>query len=182
MRHQDPELHWVLKPGVWSELEDHGFRAGSSPGLIAQFVKNLPAMQETWVWFLGRQDPLEKEMATHSSILAWRIHGHKSLVGNSPWDCKCQTWLRTTPPPPSPGHLGLSPKLDFGQVYVSAHGFKPQSEMHGLSRSNLSVPHSWWINTMWSIHTMEYYSIIKRNEVPIHTCYNIDEPWKHYAK
>ena len=41
--------------------------------LIAQSVKNLPAMQETWVRFLGREDPLEKEMATHSSILAWRI-------------------------------------------------------------------------------------------------------------
>jgi len=36
-------------------------------------VKNLPAMQETWVWFLGQEDPLEKEMATHSSILAWEI-------------------------------------------------------------------------------------------------------------
>ena len=41
--------------------------------LIAQLVKNLPAMQETWVRFLGWEDPLEKEMATHSSILAWRI-------------------------------------------------------------------------------------------------------------
>ena len=38
--------------------------------LIAQSVKNLPAMQETWVQFLGRENPLEKEMATHSSILA----------------------------------------------------------------------------------------------------------------
>ena len=36
-------------------------------------VKNLPAMQETWVQSLGWEDPLEKEMATHSSILAWRI-------------------------------------------------------------------------------------------------------------
>ena len=36
-------------------------------------VKNLPAAQETWVRTLGREDPLEKEMATHSSILAWRI-------------------------------------------------------------------------------------------------------------
>ena len=41
--------------------------------LIAQLVKNLPAVQETWVQFLGQKDPLEKEMATHSSILAWRI-------------------------------------------------------------------------------------------------------------
>ena len=41
--------------------------------LAAQMVKNLPAMQETQVWFLGWEDPLEKGMATHSSILAWRI-------------------------------------------------------------------------------------------------------------
>ena len=36
-------------------------------------VKNLPAMQETWVQSLGQEDPLEKEMATHSSILTWKI-------------------------------------------------------------------------------------------------------------
>ena len=41
--------------------------------LVAQMVKNLPAMQETWVWSLGQEDPLEKGMVTHSSILAWRI-------------------------------------------------------------------------------------------------------------
>ena len=40
---------------------------------MAQTVKNLPAMQETQVQALGHEDPLEKEMATHSSILAWRI-------------------------------------------------------------------------------------------------------------
>ena len=40
---------------------------------VAQMVKNLPAMQETRVRSLGQKDPLEKEMATHSSILAWRI-------------------------------------------------------------------------------------------------------------
>ena len=41
--------------------------------LVAQMVKNLPAMQKARVWSLGPEDPLEKEMATHSSILAWRI-------------------------------------------------------------------------------------------------------------
>ena len=40
---------------------------------MAQMVKNLPAMQETWIQSLGLDDPLEKGMATHSSILAWRI-------------------------------------------------------------------------------------------------------------
>ena len=41
--------------------------------LVAQTVKNLPAVQETWVSSLVQEDPLEKEMATHSSTLAWRI-------------------------------------------------------------------------------------------------------------
>ena len=41
--------------------------------LVAQRLKHLPAMRETWVWSLGQEDPQEKEMATHSSILAWRI-------------------------------------------------------------------------------------------------------------
>ena len=40
---------------------------------VAPVVKNLPAMQETWVQSLGWEDPLEEEMATHSSILAWKI-------------------------------------------------------------------------------------------------------------
>ena len=41
--------------------------------LVAQLVKNLPAKQESWVQSLGQEDPLEKGMATHSSILAWKI-------------------------------------------------------------------------------------------------------------
>ena len=41
--------------------------------LVAQVVKNPPAMPETWVQSPGREEPLEEEMATHSSILAWRI-------------------------------------------------------------------------------------------------------------
>ena len=43
--------------------------------LVTQKVKNMPAMQETWVQSLGWEDPLQKEMATHSSVLAWRIPG-----------------------------------------------------------------------------------------------------------
>ena len=52
-----------------------GFRdmAVNKPPLVARTVKNLPAMQETQVQTLGWKDPLEKGMATHSSILAWRI-------------------------------------------------------------------------------------------------------------
>ena len=43
--------------------------------LIAQLLKNPPAMQETWVRFMGGEDPLEEGVATHSSVLAWRIPG-----------------------------------------------------------------------------------------------------------
>ena len=50
-------------------------------------VKTLPAAQETWVQSLGQEDPLEKEMATHSSILPGEFH-RQSMVGYSPWGCK----------------------------------------------------------------------------------------------
>ena len=51
-------------------------------------LKNPPAMQEMWVRSLDQEGSFEKGLATHSSILAWRIHGHSSLVGYSPWGCK----------------------------------------------------------------------------------------------
>ena len=53
---------------------------------MAQMVKNLPVMQETWVRSLGQEDPLEK--AVHSSILAWRIPWTEEPWRASPWDCK----------------------------------------------------------------------------------------------
>ena len=56
--------------------------------LVAQMVKNLPAVQETQVQSLGWKDSLGKGMATHSSILAWRIPWTEKLVGYSPWGCK----------------------------------------------------------------------------------------------
>ena len=51
-------------------------------------VKSLPAVRETRVQSLGQKDPLKKEMATHSSILAWKSHGWRSLAGYSPWGHK----------------------------------------------------------------------------------------------
>ena len=53
----------------WNVYMSNWFRAS----LVAQLVKNPPALQETSVWSLGGEDSLEKEMATHSSILAWEI-------------------------------------------------------------------------------------------------------------
>ena len=70
--------------------------------LLAQLVKNLPAMQETLIQSLGQEDPLEKEMATHSSILAWRIPwaeepGEPQSMGSA----RIRHDLATKPPPPS---------------------------------------------------------------------------------
>ena len=57
-------------------------------GLVVQRLKRLPAMQETWVRSLGWEDPLEKEMATHSSILAWRIPWTEELGGLQSTGCE----------------------------------------------------------------------------------------------
>ena len=70
------QLKWL------SSSSNHTFRAS----LVAQLVKNLPAMQETWIRSLGWEDPLEKGRATHSSILVWRIPWTKGVV-------KSRTWL-----------------------------------------------------------------------------------------
>ena len=51
-------------------------------------VKGLPTVQKTWIQSLDGEDPLEQGMAIHSSILAWRIHGQRNLVGYSPQGCK----------------------------------------------------------------------------------------------
>ena len=51
---------------------------------VAQWVKNLLEMQETQVPSLGWEDPLEKEITTHSSTLAWKSHGQRNLAGYSP--------------------------------------------------------------------------------------------------
>ena len=81
--------------------------------LVAQLVENLPAMWETWDWFLGWEDPLEKGTATQSSILAWRIpwtivhgvtksqrglsdfHFHFSASGWQIWGLNQAVWLLT---------------------------------------------------------------------------------------
>ena len=63
--------------------------------LVAQMVKNPPAMQEPWVWSMGQEDPLEKGMTTHSSILAWEILWTKELGRlQSMGSQKSQTQLR----------------------------------------------------------------------------------------
>ena len=64
--------------------------------MVSLVAKNPPAMQETGVRSLGQEDPPEKEMATHSSVLAWKIHGQRSLAGYSPWGPKESVRTETT--------------------------------------------------------------------------------------
>ena len=93
--------------------------------LVAQKIKNLPAMWETRVWSLEKEDPLEKEMATHSSVLPGESHGSRRLVGYSPWGHKesdMTKWLTLSfTPHPRATHnqrftnLGQYEKKDLGK-------------------------------------------------------------------
>ena len=95
--------------------------------LVAQMVKHLSTMQETWVWYLGREDPLEKETATHSSTLAWKI----------PWTKE-------------PGRLQFS-SIQFSRSVVS-NSLWPRELQHARPPCQLptpgfypnSCPLSWW--------------------------------------
>ena len=79
----------VVSGPVWSQISHSCPKATDNPPwilafLVTQSVKNLPVMLRTRVRSLGQEDPLEKEMATHSSITAWKSHAERSLVGYSP--------------------------------------------------------------------------------------------------
>ena len=77
-------LH-VPDAGGPSLIPGQGTRGAS---LVDQTVKNLPAVQETWVQSLGQKDPLVKGMASCPVFLPGEFHGQRSLVGYSPWGCK----------------------------------------------------------------------------------------------
>ena len=63
--------------------------------LVVQRVKRLPAMQETWVWSPGLEDPLEKGMAIHSSTLAWKLPWTEEPGGLQSMESQTHTWLST---------------------------------------------------------------------------------------
>ena len=69
------------------------FKKFSRASLVAEMVRNFPAMQETGVWFLCRDDSLEKEMATHSTFLAWRIPWTEEPGGLQSTESQSQTLL-----------------------------------------------------------------------------------------
>ena len=78
--------------------------------LVAQTLKNPPAMQETWVKSLGWKDPLEKEQQPTPVFLPGKPHGQRNLVGYSPWGCRIRyDWVNNTFIPPT--HLVMVPSL-----------------------------------------------------------------------
>ena len=81
MKHTNINIHFLLFKVI---IRFNNVFINHLGALVTQKLKRLPPMWETWVRSLGQEDPLEKEMATHSIILAWRIHGQRSLVGYSP--------------------------------------------------------------------------------------------------
>ena len=96
--------------------------------LVAQMVKHLSTMRETWVWSLGQEDLLEKAMAPHSSILAWRI-----------------PWMEEA------GGLQSMGSQRVRHDWATSLSFTFQKQPKGLSTDKS-------LNKMWSIHTIEYFS------------------------
>ena len=114
---------------------------------VAQMVKNLPAMQETQVQSLGRDDPLEKEKDTHSSILAWRIPGQRSLIGYSSWchkESDMTEWLNTL--------LISGTTLQFIQSLSCVQLFATPWTV--TCQASLSITNSWSLLKLTSIESV----------------------------
>ena len=90
-------------------------------------------MQEIWVQSLGQKDPLEKEMATHSSILAWNTpHGQRSLVGYSPWGHKESLLIRVQ-------LLSEQPMTSFYLNYFLMSSVSNYSHIEGLGLQHINL-------------------------------------------
>ena len=93
---QEAFLNWPLTLVFWGWWNKLPQIQRLKTTLVAQIVKNLSAMQDTWVWSLGWDDPLEKGMATHSNILAWRIPMDRGAWQTTVHGVtKSQSWLST---------------------------------------------------------------------------------------
>ena len=119
----------IILIGIWSWIlqifMDYLLHVRAS--LVAQMVKNLPATRETQVWSLSHEDPLEKGMATHSSILAWRIPWTEE-PGEVHGVAKSQTlyWVTNT-------HAAYSVQFSHSVMFDSL-------QPHGLQHTRLPCP------------------------------------------
>ena len=134
-------LHWWPEKVLGHEEGTFPTISGCSPS--GSVVKNLPAKQEMWVSSLSQEDLLEKEMATHSSILARKPHGQRSLAGYSPWGhkrggCNFSNWTTG------------GWKCEF---YKKSHNQYIMSQFFHLQNSNILFPK---VENFWkSIKTMQ---------------------------
>ena len=116
---------------LWMELSLGGVPFPTRrASLVAQTVKNLPAVLETRVWSLGKDDPLEKDVATHSCILAWEIpwteeSGGLQSMGSQRVGHDWTTNTPTHPPPPSPTPAKFNGEVLGSAVTAFGEGFFP---------------------------------------------------------
>ena len=106
-------------------------------GLIwAQMLKNLSVMLETQIWSLSGEDPLEKGMATHSSILPGEFHEQSSLAGYSPWGCKrVRHDLETKQQQQMYLHQCAIPCLQYSCLENRMDGGAWEAAVHGVAKS-----------------------------------------------
>ena len=83
------------RPVFWRHSEESQEIYRDLASLVAQRLKPLPAMWETWVQSLGQEDPLQEEMATHFSVLAWRIPSGPPSIGSKELDSTEHTYKNT---------------------------------------------------------------------------------------
>ena len=127
--------------------------------IVAQTVKRLSAMQETWVRSLGWEDPLEKEMATYSSVLAWKIPqmeetGRLQSMGSQDWETNTFTWaslvaqLIKNPPAMRETRvqsLGWEDPLEKGKAtHSSILAWRIPWTVQSLRLQR--VGHNWWLS------------------------------------
>ena len=111
----------------------------SKCSLVAQRLKCLPPMRETWVWSLGREDPLEKEMATHSSNLAWRI----------PWT-------------EEPGRLQSTGLQRVG------HDWATSPHLNLLQSASLSTKYREYLPQMLWVFTLQLWILTNLSQIHLH--------------
>ena len=125
--------------------------------LVAQLVKNLPAMWKTWTWSLGWEDPLEKGTATHSGILAWRI----------PWTVhgvtKSQTWLSDFH---FTSHLRILNSKMQKEKTVARHWQHPLTNFNNRYRT-IELSFEYPTQCSWTLECFKYWSIPVSNSFPL---------------
>ena len=125
--------------------------------LLAQKVKNLPAMQETQVWSLSWEDSLEKSMATRSSILAWRVPGMKEPGGLLHFVYSFVYWWTFGLLPSAAMNMGV--KISLWDSAFNSFGYISKVRLLDY----LVVLNFWETSTLFSILVAPFYNIINMN-------------------